>query len=83
MDDKKIKKLLSSSIIDDVKIGWEFLKEKNIPHDSHEWHQWFDCFRLDTTQEALEFKRTLIREICPDYRTNPMWLAWSPKKVEL
>ncbi len=82
MDDKMIKKLLLSDNEDDMKIGWELLKKKKIPHYSHEWHQYFDCFHNRGTKN-LHLVYKMITEICPDWTNNPMWKTWKPKKVEL
>lgn len=75
----KIKKLLTSPILEDVMIGWELLKVKEIPHNDKRWFEYFDCFSFKystSNEEIRRFGGKCIEEICSDFTTNPFWLDW-------
>lgn len=83
----KIKKLLTSNNLEDVMIGWELLKAKEIPHNDIKWYEYLDCFVLKTSVYEEEIHRLsckCISEICPMYTTDPFWLGWQEhvKKIQ-
>lgn len=82
----KIKKLLLSNNLEDVMIGWELLKAKQIPHNDKRWYEYFDCFTFkhpNYNQERDNFGCKCIVEICPNYITNPFWLNWQEHNIKI
>jgi len=80
MEDQNIVKLLSSHNKEDVLVGWELAKIKNIPNDSEDWFPYFDAIHFSVDKDPLEvsqLKSSLIREIAgTEYFNNKLWIGW-------
>lgn len=79
MEDK-IKKLLDSDNIEDILVGWELLKTKNIPVESEEWYPYLNIFFLSPHSPMTDVGKVhckMIEELYENWSSNINWKKWA------